>query len=133
MADIVRKSLTGKRKNRKKKSAQDTNRELVREAKRKLKGGDTIRNIVIYCTACGRKAIDTVNNEDNRFIYKHEKYGKIFKDNYRCNLCFPLKAKNGKMVYKMAQLIEALGIKPWWIKKDGGQNVRDTKSSKTCE
>jgi len=130
VTDVARK--TSKAKKKPKKNAQELNKELVREAKRKLKGGDTIRNIVLYCTSCKRKSIDCINNEHNRFIYRHEEHAKLFKENYRCNLCFPFQAKNGKMVYKMAQLIEALGVHPWWIKKEN-KDVRDIKNAKTSK
>ena len=104
-----------KRRARKKRvSASEGNAAAIREAKLKEKGVDGIRNIVIYCSNCGKKCIDQPNTEANHKLYRHEVHGKVFKENYRCIMCFPVRGKNGKMVSKMKELIKDLGIEPWW-------------------
>ena len=115
MTEEIKKEEPKKRRARKKRvSASEENAAAVKEAKLKLKGVDFIRNIVIYCTHCGKKCIDVPNTEENRKIYKHEVHGKLFKDNYRCIMCFPIRGKCGKIVSKMKELIKDLGIEPWW-------------------
>ena len=115
MTEEVKQEEPKKRRARKKRvSATEENASAIRDAKLKLKGVDGIRNIVIYCSNCGKKCIDAPNTEYNRNLYRNETHGKLFKDNYRCIMCFPFRRPGGKMVTKMKELIKDFGIEPWW-------------------